>query len=49
VVAEEGLDFLDAPVKRLSFPFMPVPFGELEETLLPQKSDVIKAVKEVLA
>lgn len=47
LVAEEGIDFLDAPIKRVTFPFMPVPFGPLEDVLVPQESDVIGAVKEV--
>jgi pyruvate dehydrogenase E1 component beta subunit len=49
MVAEEALDFLDAPVKRLSFPFMPVPFGDLEKSFLPQKGDLVAAVKDVIA
>ena len=49
MVAEEAADFLDAPIKRLSFPFMPVPFGEIEDSFIPQKSDLVKAVKEVIA
>jgi len=48
LVAEEGLDFMDAPIRRLSLPFMPVPFGEMEDRLLPQESDIMDAVKETL-
>lgn len=48
VVAEEGLDFLDAPIKRLTSPFMPIPFGPLEDVLVPQVNDIIDAVKEIL-
>jgi pyruvate/2-oxoglutarate/acetoin dehydrogenase E1 component len=49
IVAEEALDFLDAPVKRLTFPFMPIPFGPLEDKLVPGKNEIIEAVKEILA
>lgn len=48
VVAEEGLDFLDAPIKRLASPFMPIPFGPLEDALVPGENDIIAAVKEIL-
>jgi len=48
VVAEEGLDFLDAPIKRVSGPPMPMPFGEIEDLLVPRAEDVISAVREVL-
>lgn len=48
IVAESALDFLDAPVRRVTFPFIPVPFGAIEDNLLPQASDIVKAVKETL-
>lgn len=48
VVAEEGLDFLDAPIKRVTFPFIPVPFGAMEDVLAPQEDDIVAAVMEVL-
>lgn len=48
IVAEEGLDFLDAPVKRLTFPFIPVPFGAIEDLLVPQENDIITAAREIL-
>ena len=48
IVAEEAIDYLDAPIKRVTFPFMPVPFaGTIEDELVPQPNDVIRAVKEV--
>jgi len=48
VVAEEAIDFLDAPIKRVTFPFMPVPFaGTTEDELVPQPKDVVSAVKEI--
>jgi len=49
VVAEEALDFLDAPIRRVTFPFMPVPFGEIEDTLAPGEEEIISAIRETIA
>jgi len=48
VVAEQALDFLDAPIKRITFPFTPVPFGPLEDELVPKENDIMAAVKEIV-
>jgi pyruvate dehydrogenase E1 component beta subunit len=49
VVAEEALDYLDAPVKRVAEPDTPIPFSPpLEQFVIPDEKRIIKAVKEVL-
>jgi len=49
VVAEEALDYLDAPVKRLAEPDTPIPFSPpLEQYVIPNEKIIIKAVKEVV-
>lgn len=47
LVAEEMLDYLDAPVLRVGAPFVPVPFN-LEKYYLPNSEDVVIAVKKAL-
>lgn len=49
VVAEEALDYLDAPVKRVAEPDTPIPFSPpLEQHVIPTEKTIIKAVKEVV-
>lgn len=49
VVAEEALDYLDAPVKRVAEPDTPIPFSPpLEQYVIPAEKTIIKAVKEVV-
>jgi pyruvate/2-oxoglutarate/acetoin dehydrogenase E1 component len=48
LVAEEGFDLLDAPIKRVTAPDTPVPFAPiLEAAYLPNEAKIIKAVKEL--
>jgi len=48
IVAEEGFDFLDAPIKRVCAPDTPVPFSPvLEKFWLPGAESLIKAVTEI--
>ncbi len=48
IVAEEGFDFLDAPIKRVCAPDTPVPFSPvLEKFWIPSEEDLIKAVTEI--
>jgi len=48
-IYEEAFDYVDAPVKRVAQAEVPLPYNrKLEQMALPQKEDVIKAVKEVL-
>lgn len=47
-VSEEALDELDAPIKRLGAPFVPVPFSpSLEKLVKITAEDIVKAVKEI--
>ncbi len=49
VVAEEALDYLDAPIKRVAEPDTPIPFSPpLEQFIIPDEKTIIKAVKEIL-
>lgn len=49
VVAEEALDYLDAPIKRVAEPDTPIPFSPtLEKTVIPDEKSIVKAVKETV-
>ena len=49
VVADEALDYLDAPIKRIAEPDTPIPFSPpLEQFVIPDEKAIIKAVKEVV-
>lgn len=49
VVAEEAIDYLDAPVKRVAEPDTPIPFSPpLEKFVIPDENRIIKAVKEIV-
>lgn len=49
VIADEGFDFLNAPVKRVAAPDCPIPFSPvLEQAWLPNEAKVIAAVKEII-
>lgn len=48
IVAEEGLDLLDAPIKRVTMPFVPIPFSPpLENAIIPSEEKIIAAVKSL--
>ncbi|TWH49348.1 pyruvate dehydrogenase E1 component beta subunit [Sporomusa sp. KB1] len=48
MVAEEGLDLLDAPIKRVAMPFTPIPFSPaLESCVIPSEEKIIAAVKSL--
>jgi pyruvate dehydrogenase E1 component beta subunit len=48
IVADEGFDLLNAPIKRVTAPDAPVPFSPvLERNYLPSEAEIIKAVKEL--
>jgi len=50
VIMEEAFDYLDAPVKRVAAPMVPMPFSKpLEQYVVPDANDVVKAVKELVA
>jgi len=49
VVAEEALDYLDAPIKRVAEPDTPIPFSPpLEQFVIPDERSIVKAVKETV-
>jgi pyruvate dehydrogenase E1 component beta subunit len=49
VIAEEALDYLDAPIKRIAEPDTPIPFSPpLEQYVIPDEKRIIKAVKEIV-
>jgi len=49
LVAEEALDYLDAPIKRVAEPDTPIPFSPpLEQHVIPDEKAISKAVKEVV-
>lgn len=48
IVAEKGLDYLDAPILRVTCKDVPIPFAPvLEEFVLPSEADIVAAVREV--
>jgi len=48
-IQEEAFDDLDAPVLRIAQKEVPLPYNRtLEQSALPQVSDILRAVKEVL-
>ena len=50
LVAEEAFEDLDAPVRRLTAPDVPIPFSPpLEQAVLPQLDDMKEACRELLA
>jgi pyruvate dehydrogenase E1 component beta subunit len=50
VAAEKALEYLDAPVKRVGNPGTPIPYSRiLENAVIPNVDDIIKAVNETLA
>ena len=49
VIAEEALDYLDAPIKRVANPDVPMPFSPpLESFVIPDEKRIIEAVREVV-
>jgi pyruvate/2-oxoglutarate/acetoin dehydrogenase E1 component len=48
-VAEEAIDYLDAPIKRVAEPDTPIPFSPtLEKFVIPNSEGIVKAVKEIV-
>jgi pyruvate/2-oxoglutarate/acetoin dehydrogenase E1 component len=48
VVAEDAIDYLDAPIRRVAQPDTPIPFSPpLEAYVLPDKNNIAKAVREI--
>jgi pyruvate/2-oxoglutarate/acetoin dehydrogenase E1 component len=48
-VAEEGFDLLDRPIRRVAARDVPIPYSKpLEDFVIPQVEDILKAVKAIL-
>lgn len=48
IVADEGFNYLDAPIKRVCAPDTPVPFAPvMEKFYVPDAEDIIKAIREI--
>ncbi|MCS7087625.1 MAG: alpha-ketoacid dehydrogenase subunit beta [Thermoflexales bacterium] len=49
VIAEEALDYLDAPIRRVAAKNVPIPYApSMEQFVLPSAADIVAAVREVL-
>lgn len=48
LIAEKGILSLDAPIKRVAAPDTPYPFSQGEDAWLPNKDDIVAAVKETV-
>lgn len=49
ILAEEALDYLDAPIRRVAEPDTPIPFSPpLEQFVIPDEKSIIEAVKGVV-
>lgn len=49
IVADEAFEYLDAPIKRVTTPTVPIPFSPvLERHILPDAEKIVKAVKAVV-
>jgi pyruvate/2-oxoglutarate/acetoin dehydrogenase E1 component len=50
LISEEAFESLDAPVRRLTAPDVPIPFSPpLEQAVLPQLEDMKEACRELIA
>lgn len=48
LVAEDGFDFLDAPIKRLGAKDVPIPFNPAQEQfVIPNAAEIVAAVKSI--
>jgi len=50
IVSEKGIDFLDAPIRRVAALDTPIPFGlRLESFVLPNVGDIVGCARELVA
>jgi len=50
LVADEGFDFLDAPIRRLTGAFVPTPYApSLEAVVVPNADDCLAAIRGLVA
>jgi len=49
IVAEEGLYYLDAPIKRIATPNVPIPYSPvLEKAIIPNEEKIVQAVNQMV-
>jgi pyruvate dehydrogenase E1 component beta subunit len=48
-VVEQAFDLLDAPIRRVCIPNMPIPGGFFERTILPNPEKIEAAIRDVYA
>jgi pyruvate dehydrogenase E1 component beta subunit len=49
MVAEHGLMYLDAPIRRVAVPDTPIPFAPaMEKAVIPQQEHILRAIAEVV-
>ncbi len=50
IIAEEALDYVDAPPKRLAVPDVPIPYSRpLEQEVIPSVDRIVQAARELMA
>ncbi len=50
IVAEEALDYLDAPIKRVAEPDTPIPFSpSMEQFVIPNEDSIAQAVRDMFS
>jgi len=50
IAAEEALDYLDAPVKRLAVPNVPIPYSRpMEKFVIPGVESIVEAARKLVA
>ncbi|AAK41749.1 alpha-ketoacid dehydrogenase subunit beta [Saccharolobus solfataricus] len=49
IIADEAFEYLDAPIKRITTPNVPIPFSPpLEQYILPDSKKIVNTVKSIL-
>jgi pyruvate dehydrogenase E1 component beta subunit len=49
IIAEEAIDYLDAPIKKVSTPDTPIPAPPLENCVIPNEDHIVEAVREMFS
>jgi pyruvate dehydrogenase E1 component beta subunit len=50
IVAEEGIEYLEAPIIRVAAPMVPVPYGPtLEKFYIPDENNIKEAIERIMA
>jgi pyruvate dehydrogenase E1 component beta subunit len=48
LAAEKAIEYLEAPIKRVTAPFIPVPAGPSEAYYRPSEDNIIEAIREIM-